>query len=243
MCGRKASPLHRVVKERGLPYDAEELGDKIATSIPGETQLIEVEVVDPDPDQAALTANTVVEQFQTHLQVQIDARIASASEEIDLQIVEPELRQIEITIEIVGIQANGDAGDMANQRQLDVLSNEPDRVGQSITDLRIPALTINSKIVALSAQVDVAVPANVPGSPFEPDPMSSAMQGLFVGLLMEAGLVALIEYLHNTNELDQKVQSLVGAPVLTSRSGVSRAGKWPPRSNSDQWTTFYMCSP
>lgn len=68
----------------------------------------------------------------------------------------------------------------------------------------------------IGAQVEVADPALVPGSPFEPRPMFSLALGLFIGLLLGVGLVALLEFLDNTVKPERNIHELAHAPLLAS---------------------------
>lgn len=214
--------LDRVVEELNLPYGSVELEEIVSTSIIGETELIEVSAVSDDPEEAALIATTLVEQFQLHTQEQIDETIATARESLDTQIEDLEERRAEITTQIDDLESVADADDPAVQRQLDFLTEELSRIEQSLADIQIPALSINSGIVTNSAQVDVADPALVPTEPFEPRPVFTMLLGLFVGLLVGVGLVALIEFLDNTVKPEQNVQALVGAPVLATISQIAK---------------------
>jgi len=214
--------LDRVVEELDLPYNAVQLDERISTSIVGETELIEVRATSGDPEQAAVLATTLVEQFQIHQQERIDATISTARESLDAQIAELEERRAEITTEIDDLEATADADDPAVQRELDILIDELSRVEQSLMDLQVSALTINSSIVANSPRVEVADPARVPTDPFEPRPLFSLLLGLFVGLLLGVGLVALLEFLDNTVKPELNVQALVGAPVLATVSQIPK---------------------
>ena len=214
--------LDAVVEELDLPYGIQELNEKISTSIAGETQLIEVSAVDNDPEQAALIANTVVERFETYLGEKIDVRVADARESLDAQIAELEAQRDEINSRIDELEGGDNADDASVQRELESLNEERSRVEQSITNLREQALTVNSGIVAFSAKVEMWDPARVPSAPFEPRPLFSTMLGLFVGLLLGVGLVALLEFLDNTVKPEQNVAALAGAPLLATVSQISK---------------------
>ena len=75
--------LERVIEEMGLPYDFDDLDDKVTTSVVGETQLIEVAVADTDPVEAARIATTIVEEFQAYITTQVDERIGAQVEVAD----------------------------------------------------------------------------------------------------------------------------------------------------------------
>jgi capsular polysaccharide biosynthesis protein len=74
----------------------------------------------------------------------------------------------------------------------------------------------------IGAQVEVADPARVPTEPFEPRPTFSLALGLFVGLLLGVGLVALLEFLDNTVKPESNIQELANAPMLASISNLPK---------------------
>ena len=67
--------LKRVVDDLQLPYDYVELDEKITTSAVTDTLLLQVTVVDTDPQRAAAIANSVATEFQRY----IDDNIASSA--------------------------------------------------------------------------------------------------------------------------------------------------------------------
>jgi len=74
----------------------------------------------------------------------------------------------------------------------------------------------------IGAQVEVADPARVPKAPFAPQPTRSLLLGLFVGALLGAGVVALLEFLDNTVKPEIDVQGMAAAPVLATISELSK---------------------
>lgn len=53
-----------VIRDLGLKVSAGELKEQIAASIPTDTSIVNLAVTDPDPEQAALIANTLAKQLQ-----------------------------------------------------------------------------------------------------------------------------------------------------------------------------------
>ena len=229
--------LDRVVEELDLPYGAVELEERITTLIVGGTQLIEVSAVDEDAERAARIATTVVEQFQLHLQAQLDQSADQAMRGALNQQV----------IALIGdfgaaVLKYGDASNPVVQRQADLLSGELAQVEQPSSGLQVTSGGDSSGFTALNAPVELWEPARVPTDPFEPRPLFATLVGLFVGLLLGVGLVALLEFLDNTVKPEQNMQALIGAPVLTAISQVSKlqpGGEqtytmWRPRSSASE---------
>jgi non-specific protein-tyrosine kinase len=217
--------MDRVISELDLPLEAPELNEKVSASIVGDTQLINVRVEDTSAERAAEIATTIVEQFQQYIDEGIDRRIEESRAGIDEQVAQIEDRRAEIVASIDDLENGENSDSDAVQAKIEQLRDELSRVEQSLTDLRVPALTVNTDIRAQSAPVEVADPARVPNEPFAPRPLFSTALGLFIGLLIGIALVALIEFLDNTVKPQHNVQAITGAPVLAS---VAQVTKLPP---------------
>ena len=70
--------------------------------------------------------------------------------------------------------------------------------------------------VNLSSPVAINNEARVPAAPFEPQPLTAAMLGAFVGLLLAVALIAILEFLDNTVKPQQNFQEITGSPLLAS---------------------------
>jgi polysaccharide biosynthesis transport protein len=102
------------------------------------------------------------------------------------------------------------------------LQNERGAITQSLIDLNTQAITFSTQSITMSTRIQPIEEANVPGAPFSPQPMRSLMLGLFVGALLGAGVVALLEFLDNTVKPEMDVQGLAGAPLLATVSQLSK---------------------
>lgn len=74
----------------------------------------------------------------------------------------------------------------------------------------------------IGAQVEIVDPADAPGNPFDPRPARSLLLGLFVGVLLGAGVVALLEFLDNTVKPEVDIPTLAHAPVLATLPEITR---------------------
>jgi succinoglycan biosynthesis transport protein ExoP len=70
--------------------------------------------------------------------------------------------------------------------------------------------------VNLSSPVGINNEARIPSEPFEPQPLTAALLGAFVGLLLAVALIAILEFLDNTVKPQLDFQELTGAPMLAS---------------------------
>ncbi|HVL23695.1 MAG TPA: Wzz/FepE/Etk N-terminal domain-containing protein, partial [Thermomicrobiales bacterium] len=210
--------LDRVEEELGVV----DLKDSISTSIIGETQLIEVTVTDADPEQAALVANTLAEEFQAYVTEQTTKRAEATRTGLDEQIatLDSRLRELDGRIQELNTPTNAD--DPVIQQQIADLIQQRTNVNSSLAELNTNAITLNTALIAASAQVETADPAEAPEQPFAPQPLRSALLGLAVGLVLSIGLIALLEYLDNTVKPEQNLQAMTGAPVLATISSLGK---------------------
>jgi capsular exopolysaccharide synthesis family protein len=102
--------------------------------------------------------------------------------------------------------------------QISVMDTDPRRAAKiaDTTAQQFVAYINEHKGPTLSAPVEVSTTANVPGAPFAPTPMRSGEIGLFVGLLLGIGIVALLEYFDSTVKPERDLPGIIGAPILAS---------------------------
>lgn len=134
--------LKRVVTALDLPFGSGALSGKITASLVPNTLLMQITVIDTDPERAAKIADTTAQQFIAYI-------------------------------------------------------NE-------------------HKGPTLSAPVEISNTAHVPGAPFAPTPMRSGQIGLFLGLLLGIGVVALLEYFDSTVKPERDLPGIIHAPILAS---------------------------
>jgi capsular exopolysaccharide synthesis family protein len=108
--------------------------------------------------------------------------------------------------------------------QVSVTDPDPAKAAEIATTLveQFQAYITDQVDPRIGAQVEIADPARVPTAPFEPRPMFSLALGLFVGLLLGVGLVALLEFLDNTVKPETNTQELIHAPMLATISNLPK---------------------
>lgn len=193
-----------------------------SASAANQSQVISVTATGTDPDQVALVANTVVTEFQGYIGDQTAERVATARERIDNQISVLEERRTQIDAEIGQLESSQNANSETTQRDIDDLRTERSNITSSLLDLQQQALTLEGQVTASGVQIQKLNDAQVPGAPFSPQPMRSLMLGLFVGALLGAGVVALLEFLDNTVKPEVDIQTLTGAPLLATVSQIAK---------------------
>jgi capsular exopolysaccharide synthesis family protein len=208
--------LDRVVKTLDLPYSSSALSENITTKVLRDTQLIEVTVKDPSAEQAATLANTLTEQFKAHVQELTVARYKSNLANLEQQTADLESRRTEIDKELAGLESGADAQDSVVQRQISDLKDERTRVSQTIADVDASIRAANRSIATTYAPVEVANPAEVPAVSSGPRTMLGTVAGLFLGLIVAAVAVALLELLDKSVRRTDDIVELTGSPILAS---------------------------
>lgn len=210
--------LDRVAQALG----EEELTSGVSTSVVEGSQLIRVTVTDTDPDKAAEVANTVVDEFSASIREQTEAIAEQNRSSIDRQIEDREARLATIDEQIGELESGNNADDAAVQRQISDLQGQRSRLSETLIELEASAANYDAQTTASSAQIQLVEPATAPEAPFSPQPMRSLLLGLFVGALLGAGLVALLEFMDNTVKPETNMQELAHAPVLATISALSK---------------------
>lgn len=133
---------------------------------------------------------------------------------LDLPYTSPQLREKVSTSVVVDTQIV----------QVSVTDHDPDMAASLANAISSEFRSYITEQVdpRIGAQVEIADPALVPTAPFAPQPMRSLLLGTFVGALLGAGVVALLEFLDNTVKPDVNIQGIASAPVLASVAEVSR---------------------
>jgi non-specific protein-tyrosine kinase len=209
--------LDRVANTLGVPF----IESSVSASIVGDSQFLNVQVTDTDRDRAVLVANTVVTEFQGYMEERAANRADAVKGGLTAQITSLAGRVDEIDAQVTELRAGDNAADEAVQQQISDLTQERVNVSQSLTSLNTNAVTIDAQIMAGSAQIELVNPARGAGQ-ISPIPRSSLMLGLFVGLMLGVGVVALIEFLDNTVKPEQNQQSITGAPLLATVASLNK---------------------
>lgn len=181
-----------------------------------DSQILRITATSADPEEAALVANTVVTEFQDYIADQTAERAKTTRSGMDEQIAALQQRQDDLDQQIADVRADSNTDDANAQRKIDDLTSERSNISQSIMDLQTNVITLDTQMAASSAQIQTLDSAQEPEVPFSPQPKRSLLLGLFVGALLGAGLVALLEFLDNTVKPESNVSALTGAPVLAT---------------------------
>lgn len=207
-----ASMRERVAAELG--FDSMPTG--ISAFMVPESRSITVTTTDTDPERAALVANTVATEFQGYLNEQALQRADVARQGLASQIEALQSRLEQIDDEIISLNTPGNVDDVTIQQRIVDLGQERSQINRMLIEMNTRSITLDTTMLASSAQADLANPAIVPSQPYAPNPSAAAKRGLMAGLLLGIAVVALLEYLDNTVKPERPLETLTGAPLLAT---------------------------
>jgi non-specific protein-tyrosine kinase len=177
------------------------------------TQLMTITVTDTDPTRAALIANTLVSEFTRQVQSEQAAYYTDSKKIIDDQLAGLDQKIQSITEELaeeLAFQGTENEDEVRiSQLETTLSYYQSTYFSLSQTSQQISYSELGSKFNIIQKD-----PAQIPSSPFEPNPLQSGMMGAIVGLFAAAGIVVLIEFLDDSIRDPKEITSKWGIPIL-----------------------------
>jgi capsular exopolysaccharide synthesis family protein len=161
----------------------------------GQTNVIAVTAVDPDPARAALVANTYARAFVSSSTAATISNLAAAENQLTGQ------------IRALGKEINHLKSGSASQ--LAALSNQ-----QAVLKGQLAQLQVAGTVA--STGLEFVTPALVPTSPSSPKPRQDALLGLLAGLFLGVGAAFLRDSMDDTLTTSETAEQVNGAPVLAT---------------------------
>jgi non-specific protein-tyrosine kinase len=208
--------LEEVIDALQLPYDADELGKHTSASAIASTQLVLVSVTDPDPERAALIANTIASTFATQVTENTLGQIESTRSSLDVQIAALQTQVDGLDTQIDELDTAQNADDVAIQAELEDLRDQRARFQEQIADLVVQGESVSLGVASAQTQVTVSELAIAPKDPYAPKILLNTVLGTLAGLLVAVGIIALVHYLDNSVNEHTEVQELSGVPILAT---------------------------
>lgn len=215
--------LEPVIDKLGLTIGADQLAEQITAYVQPQLQLLEIEVIGPDPEWVAAVANG--------LATELVERSPAASQDAGLRdLVQEQIIDLQAKIEKVGGDIRELEDAMATMTSAAEISEARDRVTAMEMVLTSYQGTLASLIQSLAREqgpntLTVMEYAIEPTQPLSKRlTLTTALAGL-VGLALAVGAVALIEF------LDERIywagpeqDELMGLPVLGAVARIPRNG-------------------
>jgi receptor protein-tyrosine kinase len=161
----------------------------------GQTNVIAVTAVSPEPARAAQIANAYARGFVSWSTATSISNLAVAEDQLTKQISA-------IGKEIDRLPANSAA-------QLAALSNQQAVLKGQLAQLQVAGATA-------STGLELVTPATAPASPSSPKPMQDMLLGLVAGLVLGIGAAFLRDNLDDSLTTGEAVERMSGAPVLAT---------------------------
>jgi capsular exopolysaccharide synthesis family protein len=192
-----------VRRTMGPDYTAEELLGGVSVSAPQETQILEISFSDPSARQAERAAQAFAEaylEFKSGQAIEsISRQTSSLQKQIDLLNEEISL----INLDIASLPRRSAAWADAVDRRSAIATTR---------------LSLQNQLATLSTlSVDpgqVIQPALLPSSPSSPKHRLDLLLGLFIGLVVGAGLASVMERSRDRIENHGVLEQILEAPVL-----------------------------
>lgn len=182
------------------------------------TQLLEIQVTDSDPERAAAVANELADQLILHSPSSPDPEEAQRREFVSRQLDDLEA-DIQATKDEMARQQDA-LGGMFSAREIADTQNQIASLQQKLNNLQANygQLLVFMGQGAVNS-LSVVEPATVPGAPIASTKARTIMLAAAVGLVLALGTVFLLEYLDDTIKTSDDVTR---AMKLTTLAGISR---------------------
>lgn len=221
--------LQEVIDTLDLPMAIDELTERTSASAIPSTQLVRISVSDPDPERAALIANTIASTFSSQIADDTIKQIQSTRASVDEQIDAIRAQVTDLDAQIQALDTAGNRNDVAIQAELDDLRNQRARLQQQIADLEVQRETVSLGVASAQTQVTVFEPAIPPPAPYAPRTLLNTALGAAAGLVIAVGFITLLQYFDNSVSDPTNIQEIAGAPVLAAIQSIPMTH---PSSNS-----------
>ncbi|MCO5218333.1 MAG: polysaccharide biosynthesis tyrosine autokinase [Thermomicrobiales bacterium] len=180
-------------------------GGVMATSSEG-SLLIYITSISADPQQAADTANAYIKAFPEYIAEQNAERIDLSRAAVDSQIAYLQTQIADVDARIMS----------ATDEERTSLWLQRQALVEQISNLQSDAARSEMQASSMSTFVKPLDTAYVPTTPFSPNVQRTTQLGIFVGILLAVGVIALLEFLDNTVKGHTNIHDLAKSPLLAS---------------------------
>ena len=212
--------LEGAVKELGWDIEWQALKGQVnASMVPG-TQLLNVSVLDTDPERAAVLANAVAHQMV----LQSPTGPQSAERQKHKEFVDKQIADLQRKIEAAQAKITDlekQLGEAFSARQIQDLQGQINVLQGQVTtwQANYTQLLNYSQGTGSPNYLTIVEPAEIPWAPISPKTTNNVMLAAAVGLVLALGAAFLLEYLDDTIKTTDDVGS---ALELTPLGGIVR---------------------
>lgn len=191
------------------------LAQQVTSTCRRETQLIDIDVRDPDPALAARIANETAAAFADRIRQAQLGQQSNAESDLEKQVaaLQSSIDEKQGFIAQLGA-AQADANNDQRRNQLAQAQIELDALRQNLSSLQRRLQDLRIDLARSINSVTLADPAAPPPQPVTPRVGLSTLIGAVLGLLAAGAIAAAFEYLDDTVKSPDDVTRAVGASTL-----------------------------
>lgn len=219
--------LQPVIDQLDLPLSVDQLRAKITTEPIANTRLMRISVSDPNPETAAVLANTIAEQFAVFSEARTKELTGPYRAALEQQVDETKVSITTTQKQIDNLVQNEDVSSPDVAAQIELLRTQLTDLQTTYQGLLLSANQMDLQEAGAQTGVVVVQQASAPGAPYAPNVRLYTLLALLAGLCIGIGAVFLLEYLDNTTKIDTPYNELIGAPLMTTIPIVTSMEKLP----------------
>lgn len=215
---RREPIMRAVLTSLNLPWDWAVLQNMVSSRVVPGTQLIEIAVLDTDPQRAKVlaeeVANQLIKQSPSGTNPEKDAQQQFIRQQIDelqtnIKNANGEIRQLDQTI-----------AQATSARQIQDARARQESLQQQITTWQSTYAQLLTNLQQSSTNfLQVVEEAQTPTSPVGSGTMTNVLLAAAIGLVLAGGAAFVLEYLDDTIKSAEDVQQVMG---VTTLGGVAR---------------------
>ncbi len=201
--------LDIVIQKLGLSRQADDLRRSIDVSVVRDTQLIRVQVRDPDAQRAADIANALVATFTTQTHEMQTARYAASKQRLEQQMAVLDKQTQQMSSQLSGLKDTSE-----NKGEHDRLDTTLAQYHQSYANLLQSYEQVRMAEAQTIASVDQVEPATMSQRPVAPRVLFNTLASAGVALLLAIGFALLYDLLDDRVKSPHEVSQQLGLPIL-----------------------------
>lgn len=209
----------------GLPMSWGQLAGQVNVSVVPGTQLIEIRVIDTNPNRAKILADAIAAQLIAQSPTPNDKAQTSHRQFVDNQLKDLE-KQIEQTkADIVDLERS-----MASESSARKIQDLQSQIAAKQTQLNIWQTNYGNLLTFVKGGTNflsVIEPASVPSVPIGPRTDQNLLVAGAIGLVLSVAAAYLLEYLDDTIKTPADIQNVVGLAALGTILRIRKVRDWP----------------
>jgi capsular polysaccharide biosynthesis protein len=214
--------LEAVIDKLHLGYSAEDLAQQVTVQLQTNTGLLDVYVVDSDPNRAAAIDNAIDDAFIAQISARLDAEAATQEAAYQTQIDAIQSDIDRLTSEIATLSVKAPSSETATKLAGDQIQLDSDLTTQ--TQLRSSLLGLRASTVLKGDEIIVARVAGsgtLVGVASRTDLLAAFAGGLILAIAVILTLLLLDSRVTSTQQLAEATRGLQPPPSLALASAVS----------------------